>query len=592
MADLVRRQVRGTFVSADGKRLRGRVVFTPVVTVYDLEGNVVLLKRPIEANANADGLVQVDLPITDDPRHTPTGWYYTVVEQFEDGPSRDGYWLEVPAGSEPIELAGAITDQVPPKPSYALIPGPQGDAATIEVGTVTTLNPSQSPTVTNSGTTSFATFDFGLPRPVNVLVGSTSFLDANQNPTVSASTTGVGDRTLTFGLPQAKQVQVGSTTVVNPDQQPGVSDSGNVNLTQLDFQLPRAASVTVEDVQVVNPDQLPTITDVGSDGDVELEFEIPRAPSVTVGTVTTVAPTDPADVMDIGTDGDVVLDFDIPQGIKGDTGEGVAPAGLTGEILVKASDADFDTEWVSDITVDQIQFDVTAGIEADTAGQLAWNAEDGTLDLGLNGGDVVLQIGQETLYRVKNQTGSTITNGTLVQFAGTVGMSGILLAAPSDTANISPEFVMGVATEDIADGADGYVTHFGKVRGFDTSMWSDGDILYADPAVVGGLTNVEPPLPNVQVAAVVTSNVNVGEIFVRPTVRQQYETDQVPEGSANLYFTDTRADDRVRATGVTTVAHGADGTFLRPTAATVYWKGSVAPDNAVNGDLWYDTSGD
>jgi hypothetical protein len=42
-----------------------------------------------------------------------------------------------------------------------------------------------------------------------------------------------------------------------------------------------------------------------------------------------------------------------------------------------------------------------------------------------------------------------------------------------------------------------------------------------------------------------------------------------------------------------TVAHGTANAEPRPTyAATVYWKGDVAPDNGVNGDLWYDTTGD
>jgi hypothetical protein len=27
-------------------------------------------------------------------------------------------------------------------------------------------------------------------------------------------------------------------------------------------------------------------------------------------------------------------------------------------------------------------------------------------------------------------------------------------------------------------------------------------------------------------------------------------------------------------------------------AATVYWKGTVAPVNGANGDLWYDSTGD
>lgn len=34
-----------------------------------------------------------------------------------------------------------------------------------------------------------------------------------------------------------------------------------------------------------------------------------------------------------------------PQGPKGDTGEGVAPGGTTGQVLIKSSNADYDTEW-------------------------------------------------------------------------------------------------------------------------------------------------------------------------------------------------------------------------------------------------------
>jgi hypothetical protein len=42
-----------------------------------------------------------------------------------------------------------------------------------------------------------------------------------------------------------------------------------------------------------------------------------------------------------------------------------------------------------------------------------------------------------------------------------------------------------------------------------------------------------------------------------------------------------------------TVEHGADGSAVRPTyAATVYWKGTVAPVNGAAGDLWYDSTGD
>jgi hypothetical protein len=42
-----------------------------------------------------------------------------------------------------------------------------------------------------------------------------------------------------------------------------------------------------------------------------------------------------------------------------------------------------------------------------------------------------------------------------------------------------------------------------------------------------------------------------------------------------------------------TVEHGGDDSEPRPSyAATVYWKGTVAPVNGAAGDLWYDSTGD
>lgn len=52
-------------------------------------------------------------------------------------------------------------------------PGPQGDAATISVGTVTTLTPGSTATVSNTGTAGNAVLAFGLPRGDTGPAGST-----------------------------------------------------------------------------------------------------------------------------------------------------------------------------------------------------------------------------------------------------------------------------------------------------------------------------------------------------------------------------------------------------------------------------------
>jgi hypothetical protein len=85
------------------------------------------------------------------------------------------------------------------------------------------------------------------------------------------------------------------------------------------------------------------------------------------------------------------------------------------------------------------------------------------------------------------------------------------------------ENILGVATENIPLNDWGYVTWFGEVKKVNTTggveAWVQGDILFYNPAVAGGLTKFVPvaPNPKVIVAAVVHVSATVGILFVRPT---------------------------------------------------------------------------
>ena len=164
--------------------------------------------------------------------------------------------------------------------------------------------------------------------------------------------------------------------------------------------------------------------------------------------------------------------------------------------------------------------------------RVQWNDDDGTLDVGLYGGSV-LQVGQEIMYYAKNTDGSDLDNGTPVMFNGTVGASSKLTfeKAVAD-GSVSSDYMMGVTTQDIDNNAFGYVTSFGVVRGLRTDgvpygeTWSDGDLLYFDPATAGTWTNVRPSAPNIKVpvAVVLTaSSGNNGSIFVRMAYNEQLD---------------------------------------------------------------------
>ena len=166
--------------------------------------------------------------------------------------------------------------------------------------------------------------------------------------------------------------------------------------------------------------------------------------------------------------------------------------------------------------------------EVRVPGTLCWSVDDRTLNL-THPNDVVQQVGQETFFLVKNETGSTITNGTSVRFAGATNGGGEarLLIAPWLADGTYPSlYAVGITTEDIEDGAEGLVTNFGKLRDLNTTgstvseTWQLGDILYAHPTIAGKLTRVKPTAPQnvAPMAAVIKVNATSGELFVRPTI--------------------------------------------------------------------------
>jgi hypothetical protein len=174
------------------------------------------------------------------------------------------------------------------------------------------------------------------------------------------------------------------------------------------------------------------------------------------------------------------------------------------------------------VNTDYIEFNQFANHELSPV-QMGWGTENGTLEIGMGYDAVIQHVGLESYYRIKAT--SAISKGDCVMFTGSVGASGVVTGAPA-TGITDGQFIMGVATMDIANNGFGYVNHFGVVRGFRTNgasvgeTWNDGDILWYNPSYAGGLTNVQPaaPTPEIIVCVVITaSNGNNGSVLVRPT---------------------------------------------------------------------------
>jgi hypothetical protein len=147
--------------------------------------------------------------------------------------------------------------------------------------------------------------------------------------------------------------------------------------------------------------------------------------------------------------------------------------GLEGQMLVKATDTDYDTEWIDNYT-----------------------------------GDLRII--------AKNDSGVTISKGEAVMAVGAVGDRIQVEKAVAD-GSVSSKYMLGIASQDITDGTEGYIQMLGEVRNINTIAHSIGTILYIDPNTSGNLTSTLPVAPNLAeaVAIVIRSHATTGILFVR-----------------------------------------------------------------------------
>lgn len=185
--------------------------------------------------------------------------------------------------------------------------------------------------------------------------------------------------------------------------------------------------------------------------------------------------------------------------------------------------------------------------ETVSTGQVAWNQQESTIDVGLNS-SVTLQVGQEELALVKNSTGTTITNGKVVMVVGSNGNSGNLLVALHDGTKSNAVPTLGITTQDIANDASGFVTKSGKVRGLNTSgstvgeTWVDGDVLYVTTG--GSLTKVVPSdtALKMAIAVVINAHSTNGTLYVRTNGLDENHDKEL----INNRYTKTEVDSKIK----------------------------------------------
>jgi len=174
--------------------------------------------------------------------------------------------------------------------------------------------------------------------------------------------------------------------------------------------------------------------------------------------------------------------------------------------------------------VNAISFDTTPTSAPTSVGTMAWDTGDGVPSIVLDA-DVSLQLGQENLVKVYNNSASTITNGSVVAVNGAQGQRPAVVLADADSEPLSAA-TLGIATEDIAAGAEGFVTTFGTIRGVDTSAFAAGAPIYLSQTA-GQFTATRPAAPahTVFLGWVIKVNASSGEVFVH--ISNGWELDEL-----------------------------------------------------------------
>ena len=148
---------------------------------------------------------------------------------------------------------------------------------------------------------------------------------------------------------------------------------------------------------------------------------------------------------------------------------------------------------------------------------IAWNTADSTIDVATGFGPV-LQVGQETLIKVYNNSGETITKGSAVHPIGALEAYPLIGKSISNS-HVTIDRDYGITTMDIPHNSYGFVCRYGKVRNIDTSAFAVNDRVWVSATIAGGVTNVRPSFPNyaAQLGIVFNSDIATGQIFVTGT---------------------------------------------------------------------------
>ena len=158
-------------------------------------------------------------------------------------------------------------------------------------------------------------------------------------------------------------------------------------------------------------------------------------------------------------------------------------------------------------------------------------SSDGSIDVVTTGATVDLVVSAASpastlLASIRNQTGATLTKGTVVYISGATGNKALVSKAIANSDATSAQ-TFGLITTDLANNANGYVTIIGALLNLNTSAFTEGVQLYLSSTVAGAYTATKQYAPQhlVYIGIVTRSHPTQGTIEVK--IQNGYEMDEL-----------------------------------------------------------------
>lgn len=396
--------------------------------------------------------------------------------------------------------------------------------------------------------------------PVNQVWVSIALVNSKTTATLVWSTPGLFGVVPNFSFPTPVTGPAGSSAAV--------VNLGTATNPSLQFTIPRgdtgatgaAATIAVGTTTTTNPGTSATVTNSGTSGAAVFNFGIPRGAGVNSGgsagqvltkasstdydtTWTTITGTlnyrgtwnastnTPALTSSVGTNG-----YYYVVNVAGSTNLNGITDWQVGDWAIFNGSTWQKIDQTNTVTSVNGQTGTVVLTAADVAALSGITSADGSITVSQVGTVVDLAVSAASpastlLLQVRNNSGATMTKGTVVYINSAVGQLPTIAKALA-TSDATSAQTQGLVTADIANNANGYVTIVGLVTNLDTSAYTDGAQLYLSGVTAGAMTATKQyaPIHLVYVGIVVHAHPTQGKIQVK--VQNGYELDELHNVSA------------------------------------------------------------